>query len=359
MCKHAHRHSIFCFMPPHVFDQIARNGNAEQRGWALDALQMDHTMRNTRSFGLQAPAPAPMMTMADPEAGTPQRTIYSVGNTMNLPGTLQRSEGQAATDDIAVNEAYDGLGATYDFYWQIFSRNSIDDQGLPLKAIVHFGQRFNNAFWDGAEMIFGDGDGHFFGRYTVSVDVIGHELTHGVTEKEANLVYMNQSGALNESVSDVFGVLIKQYALKQTAEQADWLIGAGLLTPQVQGVALRSMRAPGTAYDDPMLGKDPQPADFKNYIRTMQDNGGVHLNSGIPNRAFYLAATAIGGYAWERAGRIWYDTLQDRRLKPNASFAAFARLTVANAAMRYGVQSTEAAAVHDAWNTVGVRVARA
>lgn len=200
-------------------------------------------------------------------------------------------------------------------------------------------------------MVFGDGDGKLFNRFTISLDVIGHELTHGVTENEAGLVYFNQAGALNESLSDVFGSLVKQYALKQTAKHADWLIGAGLLAAGVKGKALRSMAAPGTAYDDPVLGKDPQPAHMKNYVSTTQDNGGVHINSGIPNHAFYLAATAIGGRAWERAGHIWYNALRDNKLKANAGFAAFARLTVAHAK-----NAKETKAVKNAWNAVGIKV---
>jgi Zn-dependent metalloprotease len=113
---------------------------------------------------------------------------------------------------------------------------------------------------------------------------------------------------LNESVSDVFGSLVKQYSLKQTASEADWLIGAGLLTFKDQ--ALRSMKAPGTAYNNNVLGKDPQPADMQHYVHTAQDNGGVHINSGIPNHAFFLVATALGGNAWVKAGQIWYDTIR-------------------------------------------------
>ena len=171
---------------------------------------------------------------------------------------------------------------------------------------MHYGRGYDNAFWDGTQMVFGDGDGTVFNRFTIAVDVIGHELTHGVTEHTAALVYQGQSGALNESISDVFGSLVKQQALGQDAAAADWLIGAGLFTAQVKGVALRSMKAPGTAYDDPQLGKDPQPATMADYVETTDDNGGVHLNSGIPNHAFYLAATAIGGHAWEvrRAGLV-------------------------------------------------------
>ena len=203
-------------------------------------------------------------------------------------------------------------------------------------------------------MVFGDGDGVIFNDFTLPLDVIGHELTHGVTGSEANLTYLNQSGALNESISDVFGVLVKQYSLKQTADRADWLIGAGLLAPKIKGVALRSMKAPGTAYDDPLLGKDPQPADMAHFVNTTGDNGGVHINSGIPNHAFYLVATKIGGFAWLKAGQIWYNTLLDHNLKQSANFSAFANLTIKNATTLYGSSSVERKAVIDSWQQVGV-----
>jgi len=224
------------------------------------------------SVGRQLPA-------APAAEGQPQRTTCNAQNTTNLPGEIVRTEGAGPTGDPAVDEAYNGLGDTYNFYWTVYQRNSIDDQGLPLNATVHFDQNYDNAFWNGERMVFGDGDGDLFNRFTISVDVIGHELTHGVTGDEAKLVYLNQPGALNESISDVFGSLVKQFALNQTADQADWLIGAGLFTAKVHGVALRSMKEPGTAYDDPVLGKDPQPATMRNFVQTSDDNGGVHINS--------------------------------------------------------------------------------
>ncbi len=161
-------------------------------------------------------------------------------------------------------------------------------------------------------MVFGDGDGSIFVGFTKSLDVIGHELTHGVSAEEAKgLEYHDQPGALNESISDVFGSMVKQYALGQDATQADWLIGNDILGPDFHGVALRSMAAPGTAYDDPQLGKDPQPATMAQYVQTQNDNGGVHINSGIPNKAFHDAAVALGGNAWETAGKVWYAALLD------------------------------------------------
>jgi len=183
---------------------------------------------------------------------------------------------------------------------------------------------------------------------------LGHELTHGVTEFTAGLEYQDQSGALNESISDVFGALTKQRALNQTADKADWLIGAGLLAAGIKGIALRSMKAPGTAYDDWLLGKDPQPAHMSKYIETTEDNGGVHINSGIPNKAFYLAAIAIGGNAWEVAGNIWFQTLLDPRLASNAQFIDFANLTVDNAGKLY--DDNVKASVAKAWQGVGINV---
>ena len=246
------------------------------------------------------------------------RLVYDAGFSENLPGTLVRGEGEDPVGDPAVNEAYDGAGQTYDLYYDVFKRNSIDDKGMHLISSVHYGEGYDNAFWDGEQMVYGDGDEdlpeeeRLFNRFTIAIDIIGHELTHGVTQFEAKLAYYGQSGALNESFSDVFGSLVKQRALNQKAGEADWLIGQGLFTSKVNGQGIRSMKAPGTAYDDPILGKDPQPGHMNDYVNTISDNGGVHINSGIPNRAFYICASEIGGYAWEKAGRIWYIALRDK-----------------------------------------------
>lgn len=351
-----HRHSIFCILPPYILHQIAQNGTPRQRAQVLQTLSNDQTFRTTRVIHDLTTAGIRQLPAAAAAEGQVQRTISDAHSTTNLPGDIVRIEGAGPTGDVAVDEAYDGLGATYNFYWTAYQRNSIDDQGLPLDATVHYDQKYDNAFWNGERMVFGDGDGDLFNRFTIALDVIGHELTHGVTGDEAKLVYLNQSGALNESISDVFGSLVKQFALKQTADQADWLIGAGLFTAKVHGQALRSMKNPGAAYDDPVLGKDPQPATMQGYVHTLSDNGGVHTNSGIPNHAFALAAIQLGGYAWERAGRIWYETLRDPRLPSTASFRTFARLTVANADRLYTPGSNESQAVKDAWHEVGITV---
>ena len=286
-------------------------------------------------------------------AGVEHRTIYDLAHGTSLPGKLVRDEGDPKSKDVCVNEAYDYSGATWDFYNQVFDRNSVDDRGMRLDSSVHYSTQFDNAFWNGAQMVYGDGDGVIFQRFTKCLDVIGHELTHGVTQYEAALDYSGQSGALNESFSDVFGSMVKQWKKKQTSAQTDWLIGEGLFAPGIHGVAIRSMKAPGTAYDDPQLGKDPQPANMKDYVKGSADNGGVHINSGIPNHAFYLAAVALGGNSWDKAGKIWYDTLCNI-LRPNAQFADAANATLRSAGILFGDASKEQIAVKTAWQQVGV-----
>ncbi|MEU7552118.1 M4 family metallopeptidase [Streptomyces sp. NPDC044571] len=345
-------HPVFCtVVPPHLLDKIAQAGTARRADAAQRTLEQDALLRTRRRV---TAVRALAVTPAEPAGDDPRRTVYDAQHRTRLPGKKVRGEGEAASKDATVNRAYAGLGATYELFLKAYGRRSIDGSGLALDASVHYGEDYNNAFWDGQQMVFGDGDGDLFVDFTVSVDVIGHELTHGVTQYTANLQYHGQSGALNESMSDVFGSLIKQYSLDQTAEQADWLIGAGLLGPSVSGVALRSMKAPGTAYDDDELGKDPQPATMDGYVHTSRDNGGVHINSGIPNHAFYLAATELGGKAWERAGRIWYDTLTGGELAPDADFADFARLSTATAVSLYGEGGAEHQALQKAWSTVGL-----
>jgi Zn-dependent metalloprotease len=355
-CHPHHRHSIFCVIPPYVLDEIAKNGTPPQRAAALRTRSVDNTFRALRVAGLAAKAAQPQAAAASPSVQGKRRSIYTASNGETLPGTLVRAEGQGPSGDAAVDEAYAGLGATFDFFAEAYDRNSIDDSGLPLDATVHFGQDYNNAFWNSQQMVFGDGDGQLFNRFTASLDVIGHELAHGVTEDEAQLQYFNQSGALNESMSDVYGSLIKQFVLRQSADQADWLIGEGLLANGVNGIALRSMKDPGSAFDDPVLGKDPQPKHMSHFVHTFQDNGGVHINSGIPNHAFYQVAMAIGGHAWEQAGRIWYDALRDSRVKPNTGFRRFARVTLDVAGSLYGNGGTQQKAVRAGWASVGIEL---
>jgi Zn-dependent metalloprotease len=246
-----------------------------------------------------------------------------------------------------VDEAADGITATLALFLDAFARSSYDDRGAEVVLTVHYERNYDNAFWNGTQLVFGDGDGTIFGSFTRPIDVLGHEFSHAVTQFTADLTYQGQSGALNESMSDCFGMCVKQRVLGQTAETADWLVGEGIFLPGIHARALRDMAAPGTAYDDPTLGKDPQVGDMADYVVTTDDNGGVHTNSGIPNRAFHLAATAVGGHTWEGAGQIWYAALTGGRVTADTDFSGFAAATVAAA-------GDHVEAVTEAWAAVGV-----
>jgi Zn-dependent metalloprotease len=289
-----------------------------------------------------------------PVASAPDRATYDAKNS-EYPkgglGELARKEGQGATGDAAIDAAHDNAGLVHDFYAQVLGRDSIDGRGMQMKSVVHYGKAYNNAYWDGSKMTYGDGDGKLFTPLSMGLDVVGHEMTHGVTEHTAGLAYRNQSGALNESWSDVFGELIEQWSENRAgfgstdaAKAADWLIGEDVFTPGTAGDGLRSMKTPGTGYKG-----DPQPGHMKDYKKMTGDNGGVHINSGIPNKAAYEAAIRIGG---EKLAKVWYTALTDY-LKPNSSFDDAASATLAAASRLYG-DGAESQAILDAWKAVGI-----
>jgi len=344
------RHSIACVVPPDLLKELLLKGSLQKPKSALDTLTLDSSLRLARTQNaVRAAALALAPRGLVSSAGKPRRAIYDQKHSTTDLGELVRGEGQPATKDASVNQAYDGFGHTYDFYWKVLQRDSIDGAGMPIAGLVHYGIDYDNAFWDGeGHMFFGDGDNELFTDFTKSIDVIGHELTHGVTQYTANLHYSNQSGALNESLSDCMGSVIKQRAHNQSAAEADWLIGAEVVGPKLRP-ALRSMKDPGTAN-----AYDRQPATMDKYVKTADDNGGVHTNSGIPNKAFYLAAIALGGNSWDKAAPIWYAAMRDPQVKPNSSFRRFAHATVRQASQMYGQASKEALAVEGAWKEVKV-----
>ena len=329
-----------CFIvPPKMLRHLANKAQGAERDALLDSALLSERLRGHRS--------ARALTLIANSTEELRRTVYDARHRQLTPprGKLVRSEGQTPVADTAVNQAYDSAGTTYQFYAQILSRNSIDNHGMRIDSFVHYGKKFNNAFWDGAEMCYGDGDGKLFLGFTAAIDVVAHELTHGVTQftTPGGLDYQDQSGALNESISDVFGSVVKQWSLKQSVGDADWLIGAGIMAKGV-GNALRSMKDPGNKAVT--WEGDDQPASMDGYV----EGGDVHTNSGIPNHAFFLAAVGLGGNSWDKAAKIWYGALP--LLQSNASFADAAKATINTAAQLFG--AGEKAAVEKAWKQVKV-----
>jgi hypothetical protein len=338
-----------CITPPGLLIKLAESKDENIRRTAITTLLVTSQLQGERLMRSHVDSSAPA------DGG---RTIFDCRKGEKRNAIVVRSEHSDASGDDSVNRAFDGLGVTREFYKTVFNRNSIDDRGMRLEGYVNFHEHYSNAFWNGREMVFGDSDGQVFSDFTKSLDAIAHELTHGVVEFTAGLDYHGQPGALNESISDVFGSLIKQWSLMQTAEQADWLIGAELFAPGISGNALRSMKAPGTAYDDDQLGKDLQPDHMRAFVNLPDtpagDNGGVHINSGIPNKAFYLTAIGIGGFAWEAPGHIWYESLKASNRM--TQFQEFADTTYSKAGALYGLGSIEQRAVAAAWLEVGIQV---
>jgi Zn-dependent metalloprotease len=281
------------FIPDVVFKEMQKEGIVVQQ---TAKTTLDKSLKDFRqSIAVQNTA---MMTI-----GNNERMVYDSQNTANNHVKLARKEGDPPTTDADVNAVYDNGGIVRDYFKTVLGWDSIDNNSLDLVSNVHFNAKYNNAFWDGQQMIFGDGDGANFMNFARALDVTAHELTHGVVQFTANLEYKGQSGALNEHFADVFGSAVKQYYLKQTEMTANWLIGESCLGGRFKGKAIRSMKAPA----DATIVMMPQPDNMVNIFKGTSDNGGVHINSGIPNHAFYLAAMGIGT---QNAAVLWFEALK-------------------------------------------------
>lgn len=372
------QHAICGFVPPYILEAIAGyNATAEKSDLVGKEVRTacEHTLQHIHAYADERQklctethdlakedeaAQQTLMTAGAEVSKSVQRKIYDCEATAKLPGKLVRSEGEARIKDRQVNNVYDGFKITHDFFSKVFGRNSLDDNGLPLNGSVHYldpeePAGYNNAYWDGAKkrMVFGDGDHITFDYLTDSLDVIAHELSHGFVQFSSPLYYEWQSGALNESCADVFGSMVEQWHMNQTAEDADWILGQTLFPVAFTGSALRSFKA-GKAYtNDPVFGTDPQPKHMDNLYKGPKDLRGVHINSGIPNHAFYLAATALGGKSWERAGKVWYKTMTSGKIPTKCDFKTFAEVTV-NVAEEEFTDAEVKDKIREAWVKVGV-----
>jgi len=326
---------VCAVVPPHMLQALRKHPDGAVRDAVNSTLA-------TGAVATRNAAPAKRAT-GERAAGL-YRLVHDCGGGKQLPGTVRRRENEPPAHDEDVDRVYDACGTTYRYFQDMFGRNSLDGHGMHLSSSVHYGHRFDNAVWDGARLLCGDGDGVVFRSFTTCLDVTAHELTHGLIQSEGGLEYAGESGALNESLADVFGLLVKQWSLGERADGADWTVGAGQFIGSVHARGLRSLSKPGYAYDDPLLGKDPQPSHMRHYVAPMRHSADVHINSGIPNHAFYLLAVHLGGYAWDVPGRIWYHALCSG-LSLRCDFGTFARATL-RAARAYGRKAVNAASMH-------------
>jgi len=263
------------------------------------------------------------------------------------------------TDEVAIDAHY-GAVQTHAYYAAMHGRNGIDGQGGPnltdgvTVSAVHYGDSVSNAYWNGSAMMYGDGNGWTSGPLT-SLDIAAHEMTHGVTQHTAGLVYQDESGALNEGFSDIFGALVEQWVKGDGDDR--WLIGEDCWTPNTSGDALRYMHDPTKDFSS----KD----HYSTRYTGTADSGGVHWNSGIVNLAFHLMVeggshpnsahhvVTVTGLGWDTAGDIAYEALTNH-LTPDSDFFDARAAMVAAAEDLHGEGSAEAVAVANAWAEVGV-----
>jgi vibriolysin len=289
------------------------------------------------------------------------RKIYDAQNKTDLPGKFLFEESGSSSDAVAMN-AYNHSGTAYDFYKSVFGRDSYDNAGAVIISSVHYGNKENNAYWYRSQMLFGDGDGVKFNSWANGLDIVAHEFTHGVTEKTADLIYSGESGALNEASSDILGESAAFWA-----GQGDWEIGAQIYRP-VAHLALRYMYDPARdAAQSNIASSDYYPTRYTG----TDDNGGVHINSGIANLFFYLLSEggthprgkttiAVPGIGIEKARAIWYRALT-YYMTPTTNFQSARAATVRAAFDLYvrcrpGIPcapALEPVAVHAAWDAVG------
>jgi Zn-dependent metalloprotease len=287
----------------------------------------------------------------DTPSNNADRKVYDCNNRTRLRKGLSLSEGGSYTNDDVINTVYDNGGFIREFYKTYMNWLSYDNAGSDLHLNVHFSRNYNNAFWDGDDMVFGDGDGVIFTNFGNSLDVTGHELTHGVVQYTAGLIYNGQSGALNEHMADVFGVAIRQQVEGQSSDplNANWLVGDSIMGPTLQGQAIRNMKAPGTAYNNEYMGQDPQPDHMDNYYYGSGDNYGVHINSGIPNKVFYLVSVSLGDTML--AAKLWFEIL--KTMVPNDNFETFKIKAINKAIELHGAALGEVHMIN-AFNQVGL-----
>lgn len=339
--REAESDPVKSIMPPYLLEEMPiRNPQNKSFRETLDKMQSE-------SFRSQF---GPLQIDPSQQNANGEREVYDAKTLMVQPGEKARFEGDPPNGRQEVDNAYDFTGEVRNYYKQVHGRNSIDDKGMKMISTVNYGLVFENAFWNGKQMTYGRPSPNGFMETMVLLDVAGHEITHGVTESINGLDYWGQAGSINEHLSDVFGELIQQRARNQKANDSNWIIGDGIWKVWVKGKGLRDMLNPGTAYDDPSLGKDPQPAHLRDYVKTHIDSGGVHYNSGIPNRAFALFSKDVGGYAYDKPGKIWYDAANHISRTP--SFAQFAYETI-ESAKRLG-HSDLIPKLEKSWSEVGI-----
>jgi Zn-dependent metalloprotease len=344
------RMSCTChIVPKDVLERLAgdKKLSAELRRAARDSARLSDGLRALRQqAGLLTRLAQDTGAHLVELAASPKVTVYDCRHSQTLPGAPVASPKTAK--DATAQRAYVETTDVAKFYKAVFNRNSIDDAGMTLMSSIHFGRNYNNAMWNGTQMVYGDGDGKLFVDFTQGDDVIGHELTHGVTQHSLQLAYSGDAGGLNESLSDCFGSMFRQWSAKQDVSAADWLIGADIMGPTAKAKGFKALR--NMARPDDKAALAPQPTQYSQITPGMDP----HYSSGPPNLAFCTACKTLGGKSWEGIGQVWYAALTTSGARPDMTMPQFAARTRQLAAQKYPGQPAVAAAVDAGWKKVGL-----
>jgi Zn-dependent metalloprotease len=342
--------SCTCFIIPNdVLEKLSKDAalSEEIRNTAARNLKISKNLRKLRvsTLAFTKAMNQGSSSLTAELSLTPAATVYDCKHLQTLPGIPVPNP--ASSPDLTASRTYKLTTAVADFYKKVFGRNSINGAGMTMMSSVHFGVDYNNAMWNGAQMIYGDGDNKIFTDFTLGNDVVGHELTHGVTQYTLQLKYSDDAGGLNESLSDCFGSMFRQWQAKQDVTQADWLIGHDIMGPVAVSrgyTCLRNMANPADVH-----ALAPQPVHYSQLTPGMDP----HYTSGPPNLAFCLACKSVGGKSWEIVGQIWYRAMQGRP-SPNMKMKDFANRTRKLAIQMYRANPSVATSVDDAWKQVGL-----
>lgn len=339
-----------CFIvPKSVLERFANDKSltTEVRRAAFESSLLSDLLRGSRTqHAAFISASQTIAAHLEDLAAEPESVVFDCKHTQTLPGRSVSNPGTSA-DPSSARACTQALRVA-EFYQTIFKRNSVDNAGGTLVSSIHFGRKYDNAMWNGTQMVYGDGDNKIFTDFTGGNDVIGHELTHGVTQHTLQLGYTDDAGGLNESLSDCFGSMFRQWETKQTSQTGDWLIGSDIIGPTVKEKGVTCLRNMANPADPHALA--PQPANYSQITPGMDP----HFTSGPPNLAFYSACKAVPGNSWDTIGQVWYHVMMTAGAHPTMSMKDFAGRTRQAAIQLFGAEPEVASSIDKAWKAIGL-----
>ena len=342
--------SCTCFIvPKSVLERFANDKSLSpdiRRANFESALLSDLLRQSRIQHGEFVSASRTISAHLEELAAQPESVVFDCNHTHTLPGKPVANPG--SSPDGSAERAYTEAGKVASFYEAAFKRNSVDNAGATLVSSVHFGRKYNNAMWNGTQMLYGDGDGRIFIDFTGGNDVIGHELTHGVTQYTLQLGYSDDAGGLNESLSDCFGSMFRQWEARQTSQAADWLIGSDIIGPLAKEKGVTCLRNMANPADPRALSA--QPTKYSQLSPGMDP----HFTSGPPNLAFCTACKGVPGQSWETVGQVWYHVMMTAGPHPTMTMPDFAGRTRQAAVQLFEGRPEVAKSVDAGWKAVGL-----